>query len=132
MFFQESAMQTKDPDDPAAETFRARWSAFMEGGWERLLIDAAPIVEAVRKIVFARVPTHPQAVSLGDLLAEAVPAVEGAEARHLLAALLDMDRHGHVACVAGWIFRPQPRVPRRGLCLEDMYFKFGCEDVAPG
>lgn len=125
-------MHEKDTDDTAAEAFRTRWSAFMEGGWERLLVDAAPIVEAVRKIVFDRVPTHPQAVSLGDLLVEVVPAVEGAEARHLLTALLEMERHGHVDCVAGWIFRPQPRVPRRGLCLEDMYFKFGCEDVRPG
>lgn len=113
------------------DEFRARWSAFMEGGWEKLLLDEADRVEAVRLAVRDLIPTHPKAVSLGDLLAAAMTDVAGAESRHLLAALLDMERHGHVECVAGWIYRPQPRVPRRGTCVEDMYFKFGCKELDP-
>ena len=114
------------------EEFRARWSAFMEGGWEKLLVEEAERVDAVRRSIWNLIPTHPDVVSLGDLLTTAVGAVEGAGGHHLLAALLDMERHGHVHCVVGWICRPPPRVPRRGHCLEDMYFKFGCEELDPG
>jgi hypothetical protein len=113
------------------EEFRARWSAFMEGGWEKLLVEEADRVDAVRQSIRDLIPTHPEAVSLGDLLAAAVGSVEGASGRHLLAALLEMERHGHVECVVGWIFRPPPRVPRRGHCVEDMYFKFGCKELDP-
>ncbi|HTK60132.1 MAG TPA: hypothetical protein VL283_02910 [Candidatus Baltobacteraceae bacterium] len=122
----------KDPRKPAdVEAFRARWTAFMEGGWETLLVEEAETVEAVRRRAFAILPTHPKAMSLGDLLVQVAGTVEGAKGPHLLAALLEMERHGHACLVAGWIFRPPPRVPRRGLCVEDMYFKFGCEDVSP-
>ena len=113
------------------EEFRARWSAFMEGGWEKLLVEEADRVDAVRRAMRDLIPIHPAAISLGDLLAAVLTVVEGAQAPHLLAALLEMERHGHVECVVGWIFRPPPRVPRRGLCIEDMYFKFGCRDACP-
>ena len=109
----------------AMEAFRARWSAFMEGGWEALLAKEPTAVEAARLRALQLIPQHPEATRVVELLARVVDIEKVAGEEHLLAALLDSERHGHVMLIAGHVMIPPPRVPRRGLCLEDMYYLFG-------
>jgi hypothetical protein len=109
----------------ARHDFQTRWKAFMEGGWERLLEKEPAAVEAVRLRVMRIIPQHPDSVGIAELVARMVDIEKVAGHEHLFAALLDSERHGHVILVAGHVMIPPPRVPRRGLLLEDMYYLFG-------
>jgi|SRR5688572_2368311 len=122
-------MSTHAVEEPAEEDFRSRWQAFMEGGWERLVADDPGRIEAVRRSLRDILPVHPDAFHVHDLIDAVTEPATGVDERHLFAALLEMERHGHVELTAGWVCRPPPRVPRRGHCLEDMFYKFGYEEA---
>lgn len=111
----------------ALRDFRARWSAFMEGGWEALCAAEPAAVEAARRRAFALIPVHPDCIAVSELLVRVVDVERLAKDEHLFAALLEMGRHGHAVLAAGWAYRPPPRVPRRGNSLEDMFLLFGYE-----
>lgn len=110
----------------------AHWQAFMEGGWEKLLEEDKDLVEAARRHALAHIPVHPKSIAVRELMDRVAEKTIRVGDLHVLAALLEMERHGHVECVAGWIFRPPPRVPRRGLCLEDAFYKFGIKEARLG
>ena len=116
-----------DPEERerAREAFRARWSPFMEGGWEALIAKEPAAVEAARRRALELIPEHPEAVDVAELVARVVDIEKLAGEEHLFTALLESERHGHVWLVAGLAMRPAPRVPRRGHRLEDMYYLFG-------
>lgn len=116
-----------DPQEQeeAKRAFRERWTPFMEGGWEELLAAAPDSVEAARRRALQLIPQHPDAVALARLVARVVDIEKVAGQEHLFAALLDSERHGHVMLIAGHVMVPPPRVPRRGLRIDDMYYLFG-------
>lgn len=109
----------------ARGAFRAKWAGFMEGGWEALCAAEPEAVEAARRAAAELLPTHPAAIRVAELLARVVDIARAADERHLLAALLMMERHGHLTLAAGWACRPPPRVPRRGHQFEDLFLLLG-------
>jgi len=114
-----------EAQEEARRAFRARWTPFMEGGWEQLLVSESEAVEAARLRALQLIPQHPDSVSIAQLVSRVVDIEKVATQEHLFAALLVSERHGHLMLVAGHVMVPPPRVPRRGLCLEDMYYLFG-------
>ncbi len=111
----------------ARRAFREKWEGFMEGGWESLLAEDPAAAEAARRRLAAFLPTHPASVSVAELLARVVDLEKVVDDRVALAALLLMERHGHVDLRAGWACRPAPRVPRRGHAFEDLFLLLGFE-----
>jgi hypothetical protein len=111
--------------EAALRAFRGRWEGFMEGGWEALCAAEPAAVEAARRRAAELLPQHPQAVRVAELVARVVDEEALASEGHLLAALLLMERHGHVDLRAGWASRPAPRVPRRGHAFEDLFLLLG-------
>ena len=114
-----------DERHAARRAFRERWTAFMEGGWERVLEEAPKPVDAARLRALELMPQHPESIPVAELVARVVDIEKLADEEQLFAALLLCERHGHAALVAGHAFRPPPRVPRRGHQLEDMFYFFG-------
>jgi len=116
-----------DPDlrDARLREFHERWRSFMEGGWVDLIEREPAAVEAARKRALELIPQHPKSVCVAELVARIVDIEQAASQEHLLAALLESESHGHIGLAAGSVFRPQPRIPRRGLCLEDMHYLLG-------
>lgn len=111
--------------DAARRAFREKWTGFMEGGWERLLAEEPDAAEAARRRLSDLLPTHPASVRVAELMARVVDIEKLAGERHVLAALLLMERHGHAVLAAGWAYRPPPRVPRRGHGFEDLFLLLG-------
>jgi len=111
--------------EAARRAFRAKWKAFMERGWEELAASDPSGVSAVTRRIQEILPTHPDSIRVAELVARLVDLEAVADEPLLFAALLHMERHGHVGLAAGWAYRPAPRVPRRGTAFEDMFLLLG-------
>lgn len=116
-----------DADERAAalRDFQARWKPLMEGGWWDIVRNESHRVKTVSWRVSQMIPVHPEAIRVSELVARIVDIEKLATMEELFASLLHMSHYGHAVFAAGWAYRPQPRVPRRGYCLQDMFLLFG-------